>query len=382
MKLPNGYGSLVKLTGTRRKPYAIRVSYWDDTPGKPPKRKQRYIAYFAEKKHALSFLAEYNSGAIMPEHQKYADIPTFTELYEKWKSYRKSLPTNPVASTWKNYDIAFNMFESVHSKKIISIRSSELQECISSKSCKSKSTLGNMRVILKGMWQYAIINEFTEKDITQHLVYHSTQEGTPIHTRFTDKQIAALWDALGTVNNVDIVLIYIYTGMRPGELLDILSEDVHLEEKYMIGGSKTEAGINRIIPLHEAIIPLIKYRLEQNRKYLITNKYGNKYTRAVYHNSNFNTLMQRMKMNHAPHDCRYTFAALADQVSMNETCRKIIMGHALSNKDGTAFKTGGNSDVTRDVYTEKTLPQLLEAVNLLPTKFNTAEHEKDTEDAE
>lgn len=80
--------------------------------------------------------------------------------------------------------------------------------------------------------------------------------------------------------------------------------------------------------------------------------------------------MSRMKMNHAPHDGRYTFSSLADQVSMNETCRKIIMGHALSNKNGTAFKTGGTSDVTQDVYTEKTLEQLLEAVNKLPVKFD------------
>lgn len=124
------------------------------------------------------------------------------------------------------------------------------------------------------MWNYAIVNELTEKDITQHLVFDSTYNGEPIHTRFTDKEIAALWDALGTINNVDIVLIYIYTGTRPSELLDIKSKDVHLEEKYMIGGEKTEAGRNRIIPLHDAILPLIKYRLDQNREYLITNKYG------------------------------------------------------------------------------------------------------------
>ena len=48
----------------------------------------------------------------------------------------------------------------------------------------------------------------------------------------------------------------------------------------------------------------------------------------------------------------------------------MIMGHALSNKNGTAFKTGGTSDVTQDVYTEKTLEQLLEAVNKLPVKFD------------
>lgn len=137
----------------------------------------------------------------------------------------------------------------------------------------------------------------------------------------------------------------------------------------MIVGAKTEAGIDRIIPIHEAIVPLIRNRLLQNRRYLITNKYGNHYTRAVYHNSNWNTVMQRMNLEHCPHDGRYTFAALADRAGMNETCRKIIMGHALGNKTGTAWKTGGKSDVTRDVYTEKTLAELLAEVNKLPVTF-------------
>ena len=68
-------------------------------------------------------------------------------------------------------------------------------------------------------------------------------------------------------------------------------------------------------------------------------------------------------MNHAPHDCRYTYAALADNCCMNEMWLKIIMGHALPNKDGTAYKTGGNQDVTQDVYTEKTIPELVAEVN-------------------
>lgn len=178
-----------------------------------------------------------------------------------------------------------------------------------------------------------------------------------------------VWESLWVINNVDIILIYIYTGVRPVELLEIESENVHLNERYMIGSVKTEAGKNRVIPIHESIVPLIEYRLSQNRKYLITNKFGNHYTRAVYHNSNWNTVMGKPNMNHAPHDCRYTFAALAGNACINETCKKIIMGHALGNREGTAFKTGGSADVTRDVYTEKTIPELVAEVNKLPATF-------------
>lgn len=369
MRLPNGYGSIAKLNGKRRKPWAVRVSFFEEQPDGRVKQKQRYLAYFADQKHAIAYLAEYNNGAVVKEHQKYADVPTFAELFGKWEKYRRSLKSSPTESTWKNYHIAFNMYSSLHSEKIISIRAQQLQDCITAQSSKSSATIGNMRAIIRGMWQYAIANEYTEKDITQHLVFEFTKTGVPIHTRFTDQEVVALWDALWTVNNVDIVLIYIYTGLRPSELLEIESADVHLEERYMVGGMKTEAGRDRIIPIHEAIVPLVEYRLKQNRRYLITNKYGNHYTRAVYTNSNWNTLMQKMNLTHSPHDCRYTFAALSDTCGMNETCRKIIMGHATPSKTGTAYKTGGTLDVTQDVYTEKTIPELVREINKLPVTF-------------
>lgn len=369
MKMPNGYGSVVKLSGTRRKPWAVRVSYLEEQEDGTVKRKQKYLEYFSDQKHALTYLAEYNNGTVVKEHQKYTDIPTFAEMFDKWEKYRRSLKSCPTESTWKNYKIAFHMFSSIHHERITAIRAQDLQDCITAQSSKSKTTIGSMRALIRGMWEYAIRNEYTEKDITQHLVFDFTESGIPIHTRFTDKEIKQLWEALWTINNVDIVLIYIYTGCRPSELLEIESVNVHLNDRYMIGGMKTEAGRDRIIPIHEAIVPLIRYRLDQNCKFLITNKYGNQYTRAVYHNSNWNTLMAKMNMNHAPHDCRYTFAALADNACMNETCRKIIMGHALPNKDGTTYKTGGTSDVTQDVYTEKTIAELVAEVNKLPVTF-------------
>ena len=59
----------------------------------------------------------------------------------------------------------------------------------------------------------------------------------------------------------------IYTGLRPTELLEIQTENVHLDEKYMVGGMKTEAGKDRIIPLNDKIIPLVKNRYDANKKY-------------------------------------------------------------------------------------------------------------------
>lgn len=184
-----------------------------------------------------------------------------------------------------------------------------------------------------------------------------------IHTHFTEDEIKLLWDNLGIVNNIDIILIYIYTGVRPTELLEIKSSDVHIKEKYMIGGIKTEAGKNRVIPLHNKIVPLVENRLKDNREYLITNKYGKQYTRAVYTNSNWNTVTNKLGLVHSPHDTRYTFAYLSDKFNLNSVATKIIMGHSIANADRTAFKSGDKFDVTKGTYTEKTINDLLTEIN-------------------
>lgn len=130
MKLPNSYGSVIKLGGKRRKSYAVRISKLvEDDTGKV-KRKYTYLAYFSKPEMAYTYLAEYNSGAVVPEHMKYSDSPTFAEMYEKWKKYRKSLKNQISDSTWRNYEIAFHHFSELHDRKFISIRTNDLQQCL------------------------------------------------------------------------------------------------------------------------------------------------------------------------------------------------------------------------------------------------------------
>ena len=71
------------LTNMNSLIYAVRISKLvEDDTGKV-KRKYTYLAYFAKPEMAYTYLAEYNSGAVVPEHMKYSDSPTFAEMYEK-----------------------------------------------------------------------------------------------------------------------------------------------------------------------------------------------------------------------------------------------------------------------------------------------------------
>ena len=295
MRLPNGYGSVIKLKGKRRKPYAVRTSEISefveiDAPKEPPSnilrdfvrynfkwqwRKQvwsaissepvlsfaedlmqeegyeysisyrqtfKYLEYFAKQEHAYSYLSELNNADVVAEHIRYAETPTFAEMYGKWKNYRKALPDKISSNTWRNYEIAFNHLSDLHHKKFNALRTDEVQECINKWTCKSNSTVSNIRTVLNNLYKYALMNNYIEKDLSQFFVYSWVNPEEQIHSRYTNEEIATLWSKLYVVNNVDLILITIYTGLRPTELLEITTDNVHLDEQYMIGGMKTEAG--------------------------------------------------------------------------------------------------------------------------------------------
>lgn len=80
-----------------------------------------------------------------------------------------------------------------------------------------------MRAVLKAIYQYAKLNEYIDRDLTEGLVYEWTNSTEQIHDRYSDEEIKTLWSKLYEINNVDIIMIMIYTGLRPTELLVIIT---------------------------------------------------------------------------------------------------------------------------------------------------------------
>lgn len=93
----------------------------------------------------------------------------------------------------------------------------------------------------------------------------------------------------------------IYTGMRINEILNLKKTDVDLVNCTLTGGSKTNAGKNRVIPIHSKIFPLIKDRMGNRTDYLIPNKTG----KGGMRYENFRT---------------YVFTPIILKLGMNHTC--------------------------------------------------------------
>lgn len=301
MKMPNGYGSIVKLKGNRRKPYQVRL-----TKGFTDEGKQifMYLGYYAKREEALVALSDYNSSPYDITREKI----TFQEVYKKWSNQHFPKVSN---SSIERYSNAYRKYcKSLYNMRFKDIRLTHLQSVID-ESGMAHPTRASIKTLFNVLFAFAMKNDIVDKNYAQY-VDVGKREGKINRKPFTKEEIQKLFDNVDKLEFVDTVLIMIYTGMRVSEMLSIEIANVHIDERYMVGGMKTEAGRNRVIPINRKIEPFIKKYYEQNKdkKYLITNAFGKQMKYSNYRREKFDNIMEKLKMEHRPHDrkARFQFA--------------------------------------------------------------------------
>lgn len=85
---------------------------------------------------------------------------------------------------------------------------------------------------------------------------------SPEREIFTDEQVTLILSQKNTPTG-QMVIALLACGVRIYELLHFKHEDFHRTESgaYLIGGCKTEAGRNRIIPILDFGIPVLNMRM-------------------------------------------------------------------------------------------------------------------------
>lgn len=340
MRKPNGYGSIKKLRGNRRRPFVFVVSM---------DGKQKPIQYFTTQVEAEIFQADYNKlhfHRSLPGHKI-----TLAELYHRWLPAHTA-NTAPSQSTLGSYTNSFKHLVSLHYEPIQNLKYADYQKIIDSmrKSGLSYSSLKKVRSLISLLEKYAVKIELINKCYAPLLSIGKNRPVRP-HQPFSCQKINRLWSHVGEPG-VDTVLILLYTGMRVGEMLHLQKSDVNLRQGYIrITKSKTVSGI-RTIPIHHRVLPLIARRMTSFGVYLIADTEGKPYDYSRYCLL-WRAVMHSIKADwHTTHDCRHTVATLLDNAGANETAKRRILGHS-----------GG--DVTERVYTHKNIRQLRKCIELL-----------------
>jgi integrase len=346
--MPNGYGSISILTGKRRKPYRVQKTI-KRVIGENGKSKQirQTIGYFETREQAMQALANYNQNPYDIE----TDSITFEEVYEEWsKGYFPTLSNN---SSVRTITAAYKYCKPIYKMRFKDIRVNHLEGVIADAQV-GDSTKARIKSMFNMLYRFALSREIADKDYAQLMFANGNpikRERTKDPIPFTADELTKIWENLDEVPFVDMILIAIYSGWRPQELSILKVEDIDLEKNTMKGGLKTDAGKNRIVPIHSAIRPLIEKRLSEAKKlnsdYLFNDINGQQGTHMTYdkYRSRWNKAMKRLNMEHHPHEARHTFITLGKAAGMDEYILKLIVGHAIQ-------------DITEAVYTHRTLEQL------------------------
>lgn len=337
MRNANGYGSVYKLSGKRRRPYvAVKT-----VSLKGGIQKRVVLGYYEGSKEAKIALAEYNRD---PYDLTAAKI-TFYEVYEKMM---KQSQEKLCSSTLKSKKTLIKAFEPIYKVPIKEIKLIMLQEIFDNDNT-SYGTLKMKKSLCMQIFDFALKRELVEKNYGVLIDINKKNEKVVQRKIFTKTEIDKLWELSG-IQDADMILVLIYTGMRIGELIELKISDINLEERYCRAGIKTEAGKNRLIPFNYKILPIITRYISPNKTYLFQSPQNKKLHYNNWRHLNFIPLLEQLDMKHTIHDCRHTFATLLNNAEANATAIKDIIGHSK-------FET------TEKIYTHKDIEELRKAVD-------------------
>lgn len=343
MKLPNGYGSVYKLQGNRRRPWIARKTIgWADDG------KQLYytVGYFASKKEALDALAEYNRNPIGE-----ARDTTLGEIYEKWaeKEYQtlSTSTANGYRAVWKRLSILAD-------QPVRFIKTSHLQDVIDNmiEEGLSRSTLEKAKTLAGILFEIAVNDDIIPTNYAKAIKLPKARK--PKKEIFTDLEVHKI-EQLADGGDIwaGTIVILIYTGMRVGELLQLTRFNVDIERWIITGGIKTDAGKDRVIPVHSKIQPYIRYWYDSKGARLI-HRDGQSISVDYYRKSIYYPTLKRagIERHLTPHSTRHTFATLLNRANVQTKHIQDLMGH-------TDYAT------TANVYTHPHIEELRKAIEAI-----------------
>jgi integrase len=343
VKRINGTGGVVKLSGTRRRPYMARI-----TAGFSPEGKQlsKIVGYYPTRDEAMSALLEYNKSPYDID----AKQTTMAQLFERWLE-RANQQGRLAYNTIKGIKTVYQYCEPLYNMPYQSIRAHMMQDCIDS--CgHGNGTQGRIKQLFYQLDEYAFELDIINKRYSD--IIHVAPPTTKPKTIFRNSEVITLWENKD-IPWVDTILIFLYSGWRASELLGLLKKDVVIDPSgktvnYMQGGIKTKSGKDRMVPIHSVILPLVKKRLDSCNTHLIE-----KSGRPLLYNTylpHFLSVMSDFGMKHTIHETRHTFRTWLNRTPAQISCINKIFGHVCK-------------DVGLEVYTHHVMEELRDTIELI-----------------
>lgn len=354
MKNENGFGSIYKLKHKKHNQWtAVVTTGWKLTikDGQPKAVQDRVrIGYYPTRKDAQLALFKWHES-----HSNMADTPTSAPQSTKVSKPSKYTPTirellnerynvifsNCSTRRLKSVNSYLKVLAPIEDTPIDKLDYRQLQKFADSLAdAYAITSLSEIKVLLNMIYDEAIKLNYVQSCPVKYVNFKSNVK-TKAKRAIPPETIRKIASCDDRVSNMCVIMIY--SGMRIGELVNAKKENYNKVEHYLIGGEKTKAGKDRVIPIH----PYIQERFETflNSKKVVVSAYSKELKKTVQEKYGYTFTF---------HECRHTFVTLANQYDLDNYSLHKIVGHAAS-------------DVTEAVYTHIRAEKLYAEVCKIPT---------------
>lgn len=323
LKRPNGAGTVYKLQGRRKRPWVAS-------------KDRVIVGYFERKTDAFAAMERLTGKSVTERYNM-----TFAEVFEDWKTeHYRTIGESSV----RIYEWAFSLSSRLHEKLFRTLRTADFQAVIDENSGLSASALGKVKALFMQTSEWAVREEIATTNFAQFITV--TGKKRKEKEVFSTEDVEKL-EADGSPA-AKIILMLIYTGMRIGELFALPVSGYHGE--YCVGGEKTEAGRNRIIPIHPKARAYFAELAEHADGALLISGYSGQRSANNFRAREYYQTLERLGIERkTPHATRHTFISRAVAADVKPELLKVIVGHA-------------NYSTTADVYYHPDVDSLVKAV--------------------
>ncbi len=206
----------------------------------------------------------------------------------------------------------------------------------------SKSYITKIKALMTQLCDHAVENNIVDRNYAALVKLPKMEAGT--RRAFTDLEFAKLEKGWENATGGDACLVLCYTGFRVTEFCQLTRFAYDPKAKTLTGGIKTEAGKDRVVPVHPKIQPIIERWYKASKGPLYPRPDGKAYTKDSFLKGVWKPCMCSLGLpdDLTPHSARHTFGTrMAAAGARPEDIQKIL-GH-------TDYSMTANVYVNQDV---------------------------------
>ena len=263
---------------------------------------------------------------------------SFKALYDKLIEREEKRITR---DTLNCYRAAYKYYSDLYHLPFADLNTEDWQICIDD--CpKGTRTKENMKALGTKMYKMAaelrVFGLSTTTDFAR-LVWIDKDDKDSRHP-FTLDEVKKIKEAVAKkIPFADYILAMCYTGFRPSEFLSLEHDAYDPVKKTLRGGAKTEAGKNRIVPVHPLIQAFVTERYLSGSKFLFSDAHGHQFQLQQFRIRCFYPALEsagiqkcpeegdKERPERTPYSCRHTFATLMKDVAGSAKDKAALMGH-------------------------------------------------------